>query len=386
MSGIISDKKVKICNILFAIQWILFLAGSIFSLSAWYELDETSLMNTGYRGLKCVCALICLVIVIIKFLSGKYNRQAIVAYLLLAAVVAVTAYYSENIANVWYFAIFAAAYKEDAKKTITISVIVTVIMMAVIIGCSYTEIGIDYIFDAEERARHGLGFGWTTTPPILFLFLSMEYLCIRGRKMKILEYVILEAIAVYFYVMTNTRFTFAVTTLLIVIMCIEGMQKNSWRVWRKLKWFWLCIPVMICILCLAMYIFYDRDNSTWQFINNLMGSRLTIGQNVINSVEYTWFGQYIHWNGYSIADPVAYYYNYVDCSYIQIMLQYGFTFLAATVAIYTNAIYNSIKANKYNMIFILVVILVFSVMEPRLMNMMFNIFPLMSFVSLKETE
>ncbi len=386
MSGIISDKKVKICNILFAIQWILFLAGSIFSLSAWYELDETGLMNTGYRGLKCVCALICLVIVIIKFLSGKYNRQAIVAYLLLAAVVAVTAYYSENIANVWYFAIFAAAYKEDAKKTITISVIVTVIMMAVIIGCSYTEIGIDYIFDAEERARHGLGFGWTTTPPILFLFLSMEYLCIRGRKMKILEYVILEAIAVYFYVMTNTRFTFAVTTLLIVIMCIEGMQKNSWRVWRKLKWFWLCIPVMICILCLAMYIFYDRDNSTWQFINNLMGSRLTIGQNVINSVEYTWFGQYIHWNGYSIADPVAYYYNYVDCSYIQIMLQYGFTFLAATVAIYTNAIYNSIKANKYNMIFILVVILVFSVMEPRLMNMMFNIFPLMSFVSLKETE
>ncbi len=386
MSGIISDKKVKICNILFAIQWILFLAGSIFSLSAWYELDETGLMNTGYRGLKCVCALICLVIVIIKFLSGKYNRQAIVAYLLLAAVVAVTAYYSENIANVWYFAIFAAAYKEDAKKTITISVIVTVIMMAVIIGCSYTEIGIDYIFDAEERARHGLGFGWTTTPPILFLFLSMEYLCIRGRKMKILEYVILEAIAVYFYVMTNTRFAFAVTTLLIVIMCIEGMQKNSWRIWRSLKWFWLCVPMMLCILCLAMYIFYDRENFAWQFINDLMGSRLTIGQNVINSVEYTWFGQYIHWNGYSIADPVAYYYNYVDCSYIQIMLQYGFTFLAATVAIYTNAIYNSIKANKYNMIFILVVILVFSVMEPRLMNMMFNIFPLMSFVSLKETE
>ncbi len=386
MSGIISDKKIKICNILFAIQWVLFLAGSIFSLSAWYELDETGLMNSGYRGLKCVCAVICLVIVIIKFFSKIYNKQAIIAYILLAAVVAVTAYYSKNIANVWYFAIFAAAYKEDAKKTITISVIVTAIMMAVIIGCSYTEIGIDYIFDAEERARHGLGFGWTTTSPILFLFLSMEYLYIRGRKMKIFEYAILEAIAVYFYVMTNTRFTFAVTTLVIVIMCIEGMQKNSWRIWRRLKWFWLCVPMMLCILCLAMYIFYDRENSAWQFINNLMGSRLTIGQNVINSVEYTWFGQYIHWNGYSIADPEAYYYNYVDCSYIQIMLQYGFTFLAATAAIYTNAIYNSIKANKYNMTFILVVILAFSVMEPRLMNMMFNVFPLAAFVSFKRTD
>lgn len=381
MSGIISDKKIKICNILFAIQWVLFLTGSIFSLSAWYELDETGLMNNGYRALKCLCALICLVIVIIKFLSRMYKLQAVIAYLLLAAVVTVTAYYSKNIANVWYFAIFAAAYKEDAKKTITISVIVTAIMMAVIIGCSYTEIGIDYIFDAEERARHGLGFGWTTTPPILFLFLSMEYLYIRGRKMKIFEYAILEAIAVYFYVMTNTRFTFAITTLVIVIMCIEGIQKNSWRICRRLKWFWLCVPMMLCILCLAMYIFYDRENSAWQFINDLMGSRLTIGQNVINSVEYTWFGQYIHWNGYSIADPVAYYYNYVDCSYIQIMLQYGFTFLAATAAIYTNAIYNSIKANKYNMTFILVVISAFSVMEPRLMNMMFNIFPLLAFMS-----
>lgn len=386
MTSITCDEKNNIYNILFDIQWILFLAGSIVGVSAWYELDETGIVSMGIRAVKCLCAILCLVIVIIKFFHRIYNLKVTIAFVLLGVVVALSAYYSKNVANVWCFAIFAAAYKQDAKRVVTLSVLVTAFMMLVIIISAYAGLAVNYEFTYGDRVRWGLGFGWTTTAPILYLFLSLEYMYIREEKLRIAEFVILEAVAIYFFVMTNTRMAFAVTSVAIIYLCIESQLKNKWRLCQRINRVWLCVPILITVLCVGMYVFFERDDAIWNAINGFMNGRLVLGQNAIQSYGYTLFGQIIQWNGFSISTPVDYQaYNYVDCSYIQIMLQYGVVFLCAVVVIYTKAIHNAIKACRYNAVCMIIIIMLFSVTEPRLMNIAFNVFPMLAFLSVKKS-
>ena len=118
---------------MFDIQWVLFLISSIVGISAWYELDETGIVSMGIRTVKCLCAIICLLVVLIKLFNKIYNLKSGIAFVLFGIVVALSAYYSKNVANVWYFVVFAAAYKQDAKRIISLSVLVTALMMFVII-------------------------------------------------------------------------------------------------------------------------------------------------------------------------------------------------------------------------------------------------------------
>ena len=79
-------------------------------------------------------------------------------------------------------------------------------------------------------------------------------------------------------------------------------------------------------------------------------------------------------------------YNYVDCSYIQMMLEYGVIFLAIVVGIYTIAVYRAVKEEDWYLVFALLIVLGFGITEPRLMNFAFNPFPLMAFCRLRQPE
>lgn len=81
-----------------------------------------------------------------------------------------------------------------------------------------------------------------------------------------------------------------------------------------------------------------------------------------------------------MAEAVGY--NYVDCSYLQLLLEYGVLFLIAVIGIYTVAIYRAVKVQDYYLVWILLIVLLFGITEPRLMNFAFNPFPLMAFCRL----
>ena len=101
-------------------------------------------------------------------------------------------------------------------------------------------------------------------------------------------------------------------------------------------------------------------------------------------------GQKIDWVGYGglghVFQSLDREYNYVDCSYIQMMLEYGVIFLAIVVGIYTIAVYRAVKEEDWYLVFALLIVLGFGITEPRLMNFAFNPFPLMAFCRLRQPE
>ena len=79
-------------------------------------------------------------------------------------------------------------------------------------------------------------------------------------------------------------------------------------------------------------------------------------------------------------------YNYVDCSYLQILLEYGIVFLLICVLMYSYILYKAYQENNIYLCCCIIIILVFSITEPRLLNLMYNPFPLLAVSYLRSKE
>lgn len=140
---------------------------------------------------------------------------------------------------------------------------------------------------------------------------------------------------------------------------------------------------------LVLHWSYNPENQVWRNLNDLLSGRLALGKSAILKYGVSLFGQEITWIGFSLKKDNIYNasgYNYVDCSYLQILLQFGILFLIAVVGIYTVAVYRAVKQGDYYLVWILLIVLLFAITEPKLMYFTFNPFPMMTFFRLSKPK
>lgn len=294
---------------------------------------------------------------------------------------------SSNITMVLYMVLFAAAYNLQGEQFLKVSICVQGFLLTLIVIGSQIGIIEDYIFTPESRLRHGLGFSWTTTSAILFLFIVFEYIAVRKEKIKYIEFVILEVISFVLYVLTDSRMAFALCSVYLVFNLLIKLFHYRFRITQFFKKLFVLVPSALCVFAILIHYFYNPDNATWRKFNDLLSGRLRLGRQGIADYGISLFGTPIEWVGYS-ADAVEGTYNYVDCSYLQILLEYGLLFLVMVIAIYTLIIHKAVKNENYLLLWSVIFVLVFSITEPRLMNLSFNPFPILVMCSLglKEKE
>lgn len=110
-----------------------------------------------------------------------------------------------------------------------------------------------------------------------------------------------------------------------------------------------------------------------------------LGQWAIQKYGITVFGQPIEWVGAGILnDGFAENYNYVDCSYLQLLLMYGIIPFIFIIGIYIYGIFRSIKNDNYWAVFVLLATLVHAVTEPHLIGFSMNIMVLLPLAKIKQ--
>lgn len=85
-------------------------------------------------------------------------------------------------------------------------------------------------------------------------------------------------------------------------------------------------------------------------------------------------GQVIKWQGFNKDSTGFVGYNYVDNSYIQLLLQYGLFLLLMVLAFYAIGIYRGIRDDKRYVSWILVIICIYCLLDPFLIRFTFNPF------------
>ena len=356
----------------------------VLSLTALFDNDAFATVIKALKYLSCLGAMI-------KIFLDRFNWKKLVSVFILGIILVLVVLSAGNTIYIPYLVMLIAA--KDVNYTKVVKIICWIQGLCLLVVVSLSQLGIieDYIFDPNDRIRHGLGFLWTTTAPILFFFFIMAYMYLRKNRVHIIECLVCEIIAYWLYVQTNTRMCFMLTTLFLVCVYIMKLCGAGDKREKQQKGFWskLCIalPTVICAISLYIHIFYNYENALMLKLNNVISGRLDLGKNAFKQFGMSLFGQEVQWVGFGY-NASAGTYNYVDCSFLQILIQYGIVVLVLIVALYTFLMYMAVKTKDAYFVAILIFILGLSITEPRLFDFNFNLFPILaaSFFALGNRE
>lgn len=376
------DKNV-IRDRLFIAAWSLCLISRLLELTEWHALSESAAFLSVVQYMEYLSAGLAVLAIILNFVLRKYNWKAVVAYGLLAVVIGLSAYFSANRTLVLVFLILGAAYGQSGRRILTVSAIITVAFLLIVVVCSQIGLAPNENWNRWDetgvllRTRESLGFIYASTGASLFFCFVLQYVFLRKEHMRLWELAILELIQVFFFIKTDSRFPFYLGTAVIIFFTIESLFKKPWRFTSHLKWLLYAIPGLIGIISVAGCFLFNPASSFWQTIDRFLSSRMTYGKSALTEFGVKILGQPITWIGHGAGKETGVY-NYVDCSYMQILIQYGVLVLLAILVLYTIGMIRSVKAKDYWTVCLLGIVCIYSMTEPYLLNLAVAPIPLLA--------
>lgn len=243
--------------------------------------------------------------------------------------------FGDNIAYVDLAIIFYAAHRFDFKSIAKLCLTVCSLTCIFIVICSQTGIITDYPFARGNRIRHGLGFLYSTFLSHYYLNVVLLYLYLKPRARKReLAVLLLGNIAIY--LATDSRNSFLMVILALLFMLAYPHLKNltDSRASRLFRRFTGWSFVIFTVICFALPLAYDTNNSVWKRINSISSNRLAQTQASLYEYGIEPFGQDIelYGNGLSMNEDGFFSgkelnpdgdVNYIDSSFVRIPVYDG---------------------------------------------------------------
>ena len=376
------DKKI-LRDWLFIAAWAMYLLARLLALTEWHALAESSVFPAIVQYMEYFSAGLAFLVIIINFVLRVYSWKVVVGYGLLAIAIGLSAYFSANKTLILVFLILGAAYGQSGKRIITISALITACLLFVVVLCSQIGLSANITWTrwgengSADVLRESLGFIYASTGASLYFGFLLQYIFLRKEHARFWEYLILEAVNVFFFLKTDSRLPFYFGTAVLVFFLIESLFRNHWRFTRHLKGLLIAGAGLIAAVSVVGYFLFDPATAFWSKIDTFLTSRMTLGSEALAEYGVKVFGQPITWIGNGLGKETGAY-NYVDCSYMQILLQYGVIVLVAIMALYTIGVIRSIREQDYWTVCLIGIVCIYSITEPYLLNLAVVPIPLLA--------
>ena len=342
--------------------------------------EEMGAASAIFKYVRYLCYFLAALII----LQDSYREKQIWGVAILGVLTVGTVVCSGNSTFILYLIMILAAKEVNVRTIVKLTCIIQGAMLLSIVAMSQIGIIPDYIFDASTRQRHGLGFLWTTTGAILYFYFMVLYIYLREERAHLIEYVILEAVNFGLYKLTDARMSFYLSTLLLIYVYVMRFYWQNRKDRIRKNRLLIGAPAFFCILAVACQIFYIPTDARWQKINSVLSGRLELGCFGWRDYGFSLLGTKIEWIGFS-HNATAGTYNYVDCSYMQILLENGLIPLIIIIAVYTYIMYMAVKEKDFYLQTAVLLITAFPITEPRLLNLAYNPLPFfgITYISLR---
>jgi hypothetical protein len=312
---------------------------------------------------------------LLAILDEEVSKKTLIIFLVVFPVMGICAICGEDNSVIYMALILLAGLTTSSKRLITLIVWLQIICLVVVMGLCAAGIFEDVIYTSGERSRHCMGFFWTTTPALLAMFIGAVYIYQKAEKISLIELAVIEAVQIFFYIFTDSRMCFAVATLMVVLTFILRYGKT----WVNKLFSGCCkaavaLPILLCGISIGAQAAYNENSPVWVAVNQFLHNRLSLGHEALKQFDITLFGQLIKWVGNTQqSETLAY--NYVDNSYLQLLLSKGILFLGLVILVYTAILIRAAKRGEVYTSLVVTMVLILSVTEPRLWDWTFNPFP-----------
>ena len=173
--------------------------------------------------------------------------------------------------------------------------------------------------------RFCLGYRWCTNMANHIFFVLLAFFSLVKGKLSYVHMLIMVAVIIVIVVLSDCRLSAFCISLTILFgficrnqnMCKLALNKTS------RTFFLISIPAfLVLVYCVTKS--YDASNLNMWTINLFLSNRLGMGQEMLERYGVPWTGQYFKM--YSSVRDDGELYNYVDSSYLQLLMIFGILF------------------------------------------------------------
>ncbi len=258
-----------------------------------------------------------------------------------------------------------AAKGIDFKKILRIYLIVVGSIVTFAFICSLIGVirNLKYYEEDFGIIRNSFGIQYCTDFSAHAFFLFLAYFYVRGENLKWYEYIITFVVSLLIYKFTKGDLDFNCSVIMIVLFAVGNIigkirgtkGKYIIKTWSSV---WGVItPFAMTICCLFMYVItikYD-EHIKWMYeFNKFINSRFSTGQRTLQENGVGLFGKKIVLHGLGGSLAPEYDYNFLDCSYMYVLIMFGTVFLTVFLVTYAYAAYKNRK-DMYLMYVILLI-------------------------------
>lgn len=340
---------------------MLFFAGYILFL--WRSVWITTMFPLG--GLMTlICVPLAALFVGLKILL--FDHYSVKQFLLLAlalACICLVLYSSGSINPFFWLLLIAGSRNIKFEKILKVYLAINVTIVLLAFCASSLDVIENLRYKTEKRGiRNSFGIIYPTDfgAHIFFMFLTFCYL--KGEKLKYYHYGITILAAALVYSFSNARLDSGCTLALALLFALGNWivhsRKVSWNIktlwergWNKLG---MWVMPILSVFSIGITVIYQRNSSAWQALNEIVSNRLELGRRGIDEYGWSLFGQPLTLVGFGGSVGEQSNYNFVDCSYVYMLLRHGILFVVLMVVIFAICCYK----NRHDRYFLYAIALV----------------------------
>lgn len=369
------ENRIKKKDILFLFAILLKLVVQSVSMSVIPEMIGQDLCKAVFKVMTYSSYLMAIVAF---FLDPDYHVKELGIIALIVTVSVVGSLFSGNEIMLTMIYLYGAK-NVHIKKIVKWVSICYLLLFIVIVGGSQIGFIENWLFFAEsDRPRWGLGYTYPThTSSVLFMVVLL-YCYIRKQKLRIIELVFIFLLDFWVYTNTKSRagaMLSVVVPILFYFLKFTKRETYNSKLCSLLQW---AFP--LCAIAIIFFTINYNGIGIYKYINTLLSNRLYYSQYSMKLYGIHVFGQKIEWIGWGgightqaqLTDT----YNYVDTSYLKLLLENGLIVWFLIMIIWTSTSINAYRKGDRYLLWALGMLAVYCLAEQWLMNLGANPFVL----------
>ncbi len=316
-----------------------------FGLFLTYTVLSTGLYYSVFRGLpfKLMYLIVVAMLVGYELLDFHYTRRewiwaGIAVFMFAISFLVASGALQRSISCIFVFVFCARKISFDRIARFTL--IWTGILTSFVVISGYFGFVDNYVVIQSDRVREYMGFRYALFPSAHLLNITSLWIWLHRKKVPLTGAAILAALNVWVYLKTDSRFSFVFSIGLLLAAILlrffpKILDKLKFLRWAMAGSFLICAAVSTLLTA-----FYNPQIQWMKDLNRMLSSRLALGHEAFMNHGIPLLGQTVDWVGNGLSStgqkPVGAY-DYVDCLYVNNLINFGPLFVIVGLILVTLA-------------------------------------------------
>lgn len=309
----------------------------------------------------------------------KFHWKQLLIVVVFFIVMSIVSKNRDGILNINVLFLVFSARDIDFRKLLGTFSAATFLVLCLTIYASQKDIIANMFMNADGGYRFSLGFNYVSFASQRLFFALCSYLMFRGKKISYLELLALLLTTIYMYQQTSTSSPFYLSILILTYALF------SIKIFKKkliIGSFWTKTLVQngfILALAIILYFCFYSSGNLFHFVDEFTHNRLRLSVEGFQNFGVHLFGQRISFSTLDIFGNFASNYNYIDSSFVQLLVIDGLIVSAFMLFALTKVMRYFVSIRKDIVLACLGIMIIHGMFDPQMLVLRYS--PLILFIS-----